>query len=146
MSRYKIEAKRKHEKEWTAWTETDEISKIEGFVNMIRENGYDAKVTDPEINRLEKMIACGDLLEPPCKIGQTVYSVITFEEENDELPPLIEEWQVKTITFDGVKWYASGDYDEQIEVGSQWCKITRAEAEMLLKDFTEREGGENDLN
>lgn len=82
----------------------------------------------------------------PCSIGQTVYSALVFDEEKDGSPPFVEEWVVKKITFDGIKWYASGDYDEQIEVGGQWCKLTREEAEKTLKELTEREGTDNGTN
>lgn len=67
----------------------------------------------------------------PCKVGDTVYAVLKpiFEDEK----AVIEEWQVKVIVFDGVKWYAENVDGEAFEVGGDYCKLTREEAERELE-------------
>lgn len=71
--RYSIEAKRKNEKYFTAWDDTDDISRVIELVDKVRELGYDVRVTDTGFKALEKKIENGYLVALPCRVGDTVY-------------------------------------------------------------------------
>ena len=129
MKRYVIYAKRVNETIWTAWTDTDDISQIERYVNRIRELGYEAKVTDPYIEWFEKNIIKGYVLETPVAIGQTVYAIVYAGE------PEIREWEVESLQYDGEKWFAIGETGEIIEVGSEGCITSKSKAEKLLQEL-----------
>ena len=67
---------------------------------------------------------------PPVALGQTVYAAIrpVFSAEK----PFVEEWQVCGIQFNGEKYYAINKDFEIFEVGDDYCKLTRKEAELVL--------------
>ena len=116
MKRYVVLAKRKDEYVWSPWTDTNDITKIEGFINKIRELGYDAKVTDPAISVYENKIKKGYILETPVRIGQTVYAIV-----DEDTTPDIKTWEVKSLHYDGKKWCAIDECGLFYEVGSNAC-------------------------
>lgn len=67
---------------------------------------------------------------PPVALGQTVYAAIrpVFSAEK----PFVDEWQVCGIQFDGEKFYAVDRDFGVYEVGDDYCKLTRQEAEIVL--------------
>lgn len=129
MKRYIIYARRKGEKQWSVWTDTDDINNIEKHVKRIRELDYEVKVTDPVVTCYEKQIEQGYLLLAPVCIGQTVYAVYV------DTYPTIQEWQVRELNFDGNKWYAIDDVGTLNEVGSNWCITTINKAKKVLKEL-----------
>lgn len=128
MKRYVIYARRKGEN-YSIWTDTDDITQIEKHVERIRELGYEAKVTDPYIEWVEKNIEKGYILRTPVAIGQRVYSVI------QGFLPEIKEWEVRELHYDGEKWCAIDDSGALHEVGSPWCITTPSKAEKLLQEL-----------
>jgi hypothetical protein len=116
MKRYIVYARRKDEKNWSVWTDTNDVTKIEGFINRIRELGYDAKVTDPAVSVYENKIEKGYLLETPVHIGQTVYAIV-----DEDTTPDIKTWEVKSLHYDGKKWWAIDECGLFYEVGSNSC-------------------------
>lgn len=71
--RYSVEAKRKHETKFTTWCDTNDINKVIEYVDTIRAAGFEARVTAPGVDLLEKKIEDGYLVELPCRVGDTVY-------------------------------------------------------------------------
>ena len=132
MKRYIIYARRKGEKQWSVWTDTDDINNIEKHVNRIRELGYEEKVTDPAITCYEKKIEQGYLLHTPVCIGQTVYAVVDAHNGGE---PHIEEWEVKELHFDGTTWLATNNVGVLFDVGSNWCIPIKKKAEKILKEL-----------
>lgn len=129
MKRYVICARRTGEKKWSEWADTNDIMGIEKHVNRIREFGYEAKVFDPKIESFERNLARGHLLKTPVAIGQRVYAVI----EDDE--PRIEEWEVKSLYYDGKTWSAINEDGVFYVVGSRDCITTKPKAEKLLREL-----------
>lgn len=130
MKRYIVYAKRKDEKVWSPWADTNDISQIERYVNRIRELGYEAKVDDPKIEGFEKKLKKGYLLKTPVPIGQTVYAVI-----DEDFDLHIEEWEVKSLYYDGKTWSALNDDGIFYEVGSRDCFTNKIRAEKLVKEL-----------
>lgn len=130
MKRYVIFARRKGEKRWSPWTDTNDVTQIEKHVNRIRELGYEAKVTDPAVTLYEKNIERGYLIQSPVYIGQTVYEIVYDGEE-----PHLGEWEVKELHYDGETWLATNNQGVMFEVGSNWCIPTITKAEKLLKEL-----------
>jgi hypothetical protein len=78
------------------------------------------------------------MLLPPVKIGQTVYAAQPYAGDNDE--DIIEPWQVAGYEYFDGKWYCCDRRGgEFFEVGSMYCKLTREEAEEVVKGW-ERDG------
>lgn len=71
--KYSVEAKRKHEKDFSIWCDTDNINRVIEYVDTIRAAGFEARVTAPGVELMEKKIADGYLVELPCRVGDTVY-------------------------------------------------------------------------
>ncbi len=134
-SRYRIEARRNENEEWSTWTETDDLYNIQKHYARVIELGYEARVVDPKITEWERLQKNGILLFTPVRVGQTVYAVVPGGEKY-----VIHEWQVKSIRFDGKKWYAVDDLGQEYAVRSQWCFLFKGNANKLLKELN----GEND--
>ena len=130
VKRYTVYAKHRGSDDWSVWTDTDDITKIEGYVARARELGYETKVSDPLIESYEKKRKKGHLLETPVAVGQTVYAIVEYDDE-----PHIEEWVVKALHYDGKVWYAVNDAEILYDVGSQWCIPSRDKAKKLLKEL-----------
>lgn len=71
--KYLVEAKRKREANFSNWSEADNINKVIECVDAVRKAGFEARVTAPGIELIEKKIAEGYLVELPCRVGDTVY-------------------------------------------------------------------------
>ena len=71
--RYSVEAKRKNEKNFTTWNDTDDINRVVELVDKVRELGYDVRLTAPGVDALEKNIERGYLVALPARVGDTVY-------------------------------------------------------------------------
>lgn len=127
MKRYIVYAKRKDEKEWTPWADTNEIMRIEKYVSRIRELGYEALVTDPAIEECEKKLKKGYLIETPAPIGQPVFAVVEGKE------PCIEEWTAKELHYDGEVWTITDTLGIPHKVSRRACFIYKSQAERLLR-------------
>lgn len=132
MKRYVIFARRKGEKRWSPWTDTNDVTQIEKHVNRIRELGYDAKVTDPAVTIYENKIIQGYLIETPVRIGQTVYAIVDGLKGEE---PHIEEWVAKELHYDGQTWLVEDNTGCMFEVGSNWCIPTLNKAVKLLEEL-----------
>lgn len=69
---------------------------------------------------------------PPVKIGQKVYAALLPVLDLDK--PIVEEYEVKGIAFDG-KWYVDPGDGEWLPFGEDECKLTRAEAEEIIEEW-----------
>lgn len=68
----------------------------------------------------------GMALYAPCKIGDTLYAVVTYD---DDEPPFIEMYEVGAVMYDGEKWYvASDDFTLWDEYGSDTALADEKEA------------------
>lgn len=87
-----------------------------------------------KLAQYEDLEESGKMLKAPCVIGDTAYSVIDDEVVGKSH---ISEWKVGGIMWDGVTWYLYDAADMQIvdNVGSQYCLLTREEAEEKLKEL-----------
>lgn len=81
--RYSVDARRKGETEFTSWSDTNDINRVIEFVDKIRELGFEARITEPGIEQLEKKIEDGYLVELPCRVGDTVYMPWVYGGESD---------------------------------------------------------------
>ena len=54
QNRYRIYAKRPDDKQWSAWSETNDIRRVIEFVDNIRELGYLADVHDVDLKHYQK--------------------------------------------------------------------------------------------
>lgn len=89
--------------------------------------------------QIERMKEAG-ILFPPCKIGDTVYSVGIIDE------PLIDAYTVGAIMYDGEKYYVSEDCDCWNEYGSDSALRDASEAIRKFHELREEweEAKEND--
>ena len=133
--KYRVEARRNEQEEWSTWTTMDDPNNIRKHLNRVEELGYEARVIDPKIMDWEKKVEEGYLLFTPVPIGQTVYAVVPASEKF-----IVEEWEVKSLRFDGNKWYAGDGVGQEYEVRSQRCVLARAKAYQLAKELN----GEDD--
>lgn len=76
---YSVEAKRKHEKNFSTWCDTNDINRVIEYVDTIRAKGFEARVSAPGVELLEKKINDGYLVELPCRVGDTVYMPWTWD-------------------------------------------------------------------
>ncbi len=83
-----------------------------------------------EIERLNAVLS-NEAIVPPIKIGQTVYSALAYDDEEDT----IEEYTVDGVGYiDGV-WFAWCEKDaDWYKLGTEYCKPTREEAERALAE------------
>lgn len=79
------------------------------------------------------------MLLPPVKIGQTVYAALEGAGEHGE--HCIDAWRIHGVALIDGEWEAC-DFDrELVAVGGDYCKLTREEAEEVVKGW-ERDGSE----
>ena len=131
MKRYVIEARRDASEKWTAWGETDDISKITYFTDMAQKAGFEFRVMDYKIEFYESKHSTGNLLICPVRIGETVYEVVKEEDKY-----VLRGWVVRELIYNGKTWRAVGDGDRCEEVGSLSC-TNKKHAQMVAKRMTE---------
>lgn len=86
---------------------------------------------------LDELIGKSDKAwHPPVKIGQKVYAALLPVIDLDE--PIVEEYEVKGIAFDG-KWYVGSGDGEWIPIGEDECKLTRKEAETVIEEWRSKQ-------
>ena len=78
------------------------------------------------------------VLLPPVKMGQTVYAALE-DAGAGYGEHLIDPWQINGVAFVEGEWYAFDRGHEVYQIGSMYCKITREEAEEVVKGW-ERDG------
>lgn len=136
MKRYAIEARRKAEEgekqeAWTAWAETDDISEVNKFYDMVIDAGFECRVMDYKVANLEKQCKAGNLIFCPVHVGETVYAVVR---DGDKY--VLREWVVSELIYNGKKWFAVGNGDWYAEVGSRGC-TNKTHASKIAKRLTE---------
>ena len=73
---------------------------------------------------LEDKLERGELLEPPVRIGDTVYAVV-----GDEFDRPIEPYRVCGLAYKGGEWYVTDETQtEEFLVGGELCHLTFEEA------------------
>ena len=127
--RYLVEAKRKHEKNFSIWNDTDDINEVIGFVDRVRELGYDARVTAPGVNALEKKIEDGYLVALPCRVGDTVY--LPWEYKGVSAIAILT---VTHVIIDAVHSYIRTDFDSDCDGYQQKYNYGRFD----FKEFGEK--------
>ena len=135
MKRYAIEARRKAKEgekpeAWTAWAETDDIGEIQRFTDGVRAAGYEPRVMDYKVAKMERLVRSGNLIYCKVCVGETVSSVVR---EGDEY--VVRDWVVEELIYNGRTWYAVGG-DNYAEVGSRGC-LKKKYAHMTAKRLTE---------
>lgn len=108
--RYSVEAKRKNETTFSAWSDTDDINRVIEFVDRIREVGFDFRVTDPGIESLEKNIERGYLVALPCRVGDRVYMPWEWDGANG-----VAILTVTHVIIDDVHSYIRTDFQSDCE-------------------------------
>lgn len=71
---------------------------------------------------------------PPVRIGATVYAVCDLSLEDEE-PPFIVEYTVKGLALVGDQWQACGNDGEWNALGSEYCFLSREDAERFIADL-----------
>lgn len=99
--------------------------------DLLREVPITNKSYPEYIEALAEHLEASGVLLPPVSVGQIVYSALSPIWDMEE--PFIEAWVVNEIDYENGKWYAINKDGEPLEVGSEWCKLTREEAEQALK-------------
>ena len=88
----------------------------------------------------EHLLAAG-VIVPPVKVGQTLYAALSPLFSDDPVHGEVCEWEAKGIAYeDDGKWWIESEDDEWYELGEDLCKLTREEAEQVLKGYTETDG------
>lgn len=87
-----------------------------------------------EIERLNTVLS-NEAIVPPVKIGQTVYSVLIYDPEDELDKSFIEEYTVDGVAYIEGEWYVFDERDHELyKVGTECCQLTRADAEKVLAE------------
>ena len=85
-----------------------------------------------EIERLNTVLANG-VIVPPVKIGQTVYSALAYDDDDEE--DTIEEYTVDGLGYIDGEWFVWCEKDtDWYKLGTEYCKLTREDAEKVLAE------------
>ena len=90
---------------------------------------YDEGSPMERLQELENKLDDGTLLEPPCKIGDTVYAVC--DDVDDYGTVVIYDYEVIGVCYKDGEWYVLDDCKELNKIGSVWAILDRAEAERI---------------
>lgn len=83
-----------------------------------------------EIERLNTVLS-NEAIVPPVKIGQTVYSALAYDDEEDT----IEEYTVDGLGYIDGEWFVWCEKDtDWYRLGTEYCKLTREDAEKVLAE------------
>lgn len=96
-----------------------------------RKNAVDAYHEQKvEIGRLNSILL-NEAIMPPVKIGQTVYSALAYDDEEDT----IEEYTVDGLGYIDGEWFVWCEKDtDWYKLGTEYCQLTREDAEKVLAE------------
>lgn len=85
----------------------------------------------PQMDEVADFLLANGVIVPPIKIGQTVYSALAYDDEEDT----IEEYTVDGLGYIDGEWFVWCEKDaDWYKVGTEYCKPTREEAERELAE------------
>ena len=99
---------------------------LENLLNRV------AKEMDcPQMDEVAAFLLANGVIVPPVKIGQTVYSALTYDDEEDT----IEEYTVDGLGYIDGEWFVWCEKDtDWYKLGTEYCQLTREDAEKVLAE------------
>lgn len=89
----------------------------------------------PQMDEVAAFLLANGVIVPPVKIGQTVYSVLIYDPEDELDKSFIEEYTVDGVAYIEGEWYVFDERDHELyKVGTEYCQLTRADAEKVLAE------------